>query len=89
MNDKEFNLSEKIEVVGFGTDVEFKDKEGNIKIFNATKGEEGIKAKDVKEFIKEEGRLLDAVQRGYISWGEFKYKRDKLAGRKLNGEDGE
>ncbi len=57
MVDKD-NLSEKIEVVGFGTQVEFKDKDGNIKMFSATKGEEGIKVKDAREKIQNaQGRL--------------------------------
>ena len=44
---------------------------------------ESAAIKDIKEFIKEEGRLLDAVQKGYITWGEFKCERDKLAGKDL------
>ena len=48
---KDKPLSEKIEVVGFHTEVIFKDKDGNKKIVNATKGEEGLKVKDVKKAV--------------------------------------
>ena len=50
--EKESSLSKKIETVGFYHEVEFKDKEGNSKLFPATKGEDGLKVKDVKEFLK-------------------------------------
>lgn len=46
-------LSEKIEVVGFYTEIEYKDKEGNVKMIPATKGEEGLKVKYVAEAVKE------------------------------------
>jgi len=67
----EKTLSEKIEVVGFHTEVVFKDKDGNKKIVDATKGEAGVKVKDLKEAIKrlkEEWRIK--IQRMEIISGE-------------------
>ena len=36
-----------------------------------------------KTFIKKEAELLEILQREYITWGEFKERRDKLAGEEL------
>ncbi len=52
------SLSDEIEVVGFRTKIEFKDKDGNIKMVSATRGEDGVKAKKVKEAVKKLKEVL-------------------------------
>ena len=54
-------LSDKIEVVGFSTEVEFKNLQGDKKMFPATKGEEGLKVKDVKEKVQNAQRRTKEV----------------------------
>jgi len=56
-------LIDKKEVVGFHTEVIFKDKDGNKKIVDATKGEEGLKVKDVKEAIKKAEDFIISMKR--------------------------
>jgi len=47
------SLSDKIEVVGFGKSIEFKDKDGNRLVFSGSKGAKGLKVRDIKKSIKE------------------------------------
>jgi len=83
---KDKTLSNKIEIVGFHTEVIFKDKDGNKKIVNATKGEKGLKVKDVREFIK---KLKEGMDSMFHTKGQFlKHEHiekfiDKLAGEEL------
>jgi len=46
------SLSSKQECVGFFHEIEFKDKYGNVKMFPATRGEMGVKSKDVKSAVR-------------------------------------
>ena len=67
---KEQTLSDNIEIVGFNTEVKFKDNDGNIKIFPASKGEKGLKVKDVKDFIKEMDEWIENIGRTTLITGE-------------------
>ena len=68
--DKEFNLSEKIEDLTGGNAIDFYE---NV--------DEAIDVNDIKEFIKRKDDLDFLLFKGRITWQQHKRKKDKLAGK--------